>query len=59
VTIEERIADAVRRTLDEHSLCIEDAGDTPMTEWECDLLVMARALERRATARRESEGAGQ
>lgn len=57
---EQRIADAVRRTLVEHATCIEDAGDAPLVEWECDSLVLARTLEAARTApgaRDEGEGA--
>lgn len=45
-----RAEDAIRRTLEEHATCIEDAGETPLSAWECDALVLARALEAARTA---------
>lgn len=53
---DQRIDDAIRRTLEAHATCIEDAGDAPMNEWECDLLVLAKALE---AARQQDGGEGQ
>lgn len=44
----QRIADAIRRTLEAHATCIEDAGDTPFSDWECDLIVLARVAEEAA-----------